>query len=460
MFRLLRFFSIASLLAFIVVTLVLGLWYRNLAVNDLIEQEESKNVALTKAFANSLWSEVAPYLAATAEFDADRLLRDPQINALRKSILAQMQGLSVVKVKIYDLNGRAVFSTQLDQIGEDKSSNAGYQAGRAGGVASELTHRDTFSAFESEIEDRDVLSSYIPFRDNRQTGEIMGVFEVYSDVTPLLAKVKNTQRQVMVGVALILAALYLGLFFIVRHADRIIVRQVEERKQVYQELTQQQRALAMLQERERLARELHDSLGQILGFMNVQTQAARQLLAKGKNQDADQLLLRLHDVAKTAQTDVREQIMNLRSGSALDTDFRTMLHDYMEQFSNFSNIKVDLVGMEQIDAIEMSPQVEIQLLRIIQEALTNVRKHAQAQRITISLAVQSAQIHVVVEDDGRGFDLANTAGAENGYHIGLNVMRERAEEVGGHFAIKSQPGRGAKVTVDLPIQPALAALFI
>ncbi|MCB0094526.1 MAG: sensor histidine kinase [Caldilineaceae bacterium] len=460
MFRLLRFFSIASLFAFIIVTIVLGLWYRNLAVNDLIEQEQGKNVALTKAFANSLWSEVAPYLEATAEFDADRLLRDPRITELRASIFAQMQGLSIVKVKIYDLDGRAVFSTQLDQIGEDKSDNAGFQAGRAGGVASELTHRDTFSAFEGEIEDRDVLSSYIPFRNDHQTGDIMGVFEVYSDVTPLLTKINNTQRQVMGGVALILATLYLGLFFIVRHADHIIVRQVEERKQVYQELTQQQRALAMLQERERLARELHDNLGQILGFINVQTQAAIQLLNRGKNLEADQLLQRLHDVAKTAQTDVREQILNLRSGSALDTDFRAALQEYLAQFSNFSNIKVNLVGLEQLDAIGVNHQVEIQLLRIIQEALTNVRKHAQAQRITLSLAVQSEQIHVVVEDDGCGFDLATAAGAENGYHIGLNVMRERAEEVGGQFAINSQPGRGAKVIIDLPIQPALAMLFV
>lgn len=455
MFRLLRFFSIASLAAFVVVSLVLGFWYRELAVNDLIEQEESKNVALTKAFSNSLWSQVMPYLATSAEFDVRELRADPAILDIRSSVLGQMEGLSVVKVKIYDLQGRAVFSTELAQIGDDDSANAGFQGAIAGGVASELTHRDTFSAFEGEIENRDVLSTYIPFRANRQTGEILGVFELYSDVTPLLRKVHTTQRQIMVGVALILGALYLGLFFIVRHADQTIRQQAEETKRVYQELTQQQRALAMLQERERLARELHDSLGQILGFINVQTQAARQLLARGKSKESDQLLSRLTEVVQDAHTDVREQILNLRSGASSENDLVSMLEDYLKQFSTFSNIKVELHGAEQLTNVEMGPSVEIQLLRIIQEALTNVRKHAKAHSARVNIQVEDGVAHVTVQDDGQGFDPSRST-SEAGYHVGLHVMRERAEELGGNLEIESQPGRGARVRIAVPLFPKLA----
>src|SRR3972149_4856989 len=105
-----------------------------------------------------------------------------------------MQGLSVIKVKIYNLEGMTVFSTQESQIGEDKSENAGFLAALNGGFASELTHRDTFSAFEGEIEDRDVISSYVPIQ--RGDASVEGVFEIYDDVTPLLENISIAQRNI------------------------------------------------------------------------------------------------------------------------------------------------------------------------------------------------------------------------------------------------------------------------
>lgn len=230
MFKLLRYFSVTSLIAFVVVAALLGVFYRQLVLSHLIEMAENKNIALTQAFSNSLWPQFSPFVTSASGLSVDELRSHPQISRLHQAVLRQMEGLTVVKVKVYNLNGLTVFSTEAKQIGEDKSNNAGYLAARSGQVASELTHRETFSAFEDTIEDRDVFSSYIPIRRGGPTGPIEGVFEVYDDVTPLIQRLEQAHRNVIIGVSLTLALLYGALFFIVKRADDIIQHQYRELK--------------------------------------------------------------------------------------------------------------------------------------------------------------------------------------------------------------------------------------
>lgn len=233
-FPLLRYFTITSLIAFVLVEILLVTFYRRIAINDLIKIGESKNVALTQTFSNSIWGEFAPFLSSASDLSAEEIRAHPETARLRQAILAQMQGLSVVKIKIYSLDGMTVFSTQESQIGEDKSENAGFLGALNGDFASELTHRDTFSAFESEIEDRDVISSYIPIR--RGNSAVEGVFEVYDDVTLLLQDISIAQRNIVVWVTLVLILLYIVLFLFVRRADNLIRRQLIEQQRAEEKI--------------------------------------------------------------------------------------------------------------------------------------------------------------------------------------------------------------------------------
>ena len=261
MIKLLRYFSITSLIAIVSVAAMLGLFYRQVAVDDLVKLGESKNVALTRAFANSLWSEVAPLLDSDSSLSADELRARPETTELLQAVTEQMDGLSVIKVKIYNLDGLTVFSTEASQIGDDKSANEGFLSAVSGQAVSELTHRDTFSAFEGMIEDRDVISSYVPIQLGGNTNPIMGVFEVYDDVTPLLESIKVTQRSVTSGVALILALLYTVLFFIVKRAEGIINDYQLELKLRERELRKGQNALELrVAERTTDLREANDHL--------------------------------------------------------------------------------------------------------------------------------------------------------------------------------------------------------
>jgi len=230
-FQLLRYFSVTSLIAYVLIAILLVMFYRQIAVSELIEIGESKNAAITQSFSNVIWPEYESFLKSASELDAETIRAHPDTARLRQSVLKQMQGLSVLKVKIYNLEGMTVFSTQDSQIGEDKSENAGFLAALDGDFASELTHRDTFSAFEGEIEDRDVISSYIPIRQGNLGVE--GVFEVYDDVTPLLEKISTTQRNIAFGVTLILSLLYAIMFLLVRRADNLIKQQYGELKLAY-----------------------------------------------------------------------------------------------------------------------------------------------------------------------------------------------------------------------------------
>lgn len=220
MFNLTRYYSIASLVCIIIAAAILGMFYRHESVASLLNVAEDRNAALTRVFGNALWPHFAPLLKhGTANRPIDP--SGPEIANLRRQVVALMKDTSAVKVKIYNLDGVTVFSTEAKQIGDNKYTNAGFLAAAQGRVASELTHRNSFSAFDGVIESRDLLSSYIPFIPD-SSNQIEGVFELYTDITPFLAQVKRTQWLLMLVVAGVSSLLYSLLYLVVRRAKLII----------------------------------------------------------------------------------------------------------------------------------------------------------------------------------------------------------------------------------------------
>jgi PAS domain S-box-containing protein len=233
--------------------------------------------------------------------------------------------------------------------------------------------------------------------------------------------------------------------------DLLILHDSTERKLAQAQLLQQQRALAALEERERLARELHDSVAQVLGYVNLQVQAARELLAGGQTSQADAYLARLADVAQDAHADVREYISSLKAATSLEQGLFLALTAYLRRFEQNYGIHTEVVAPHGLSEDALAPAAKVQLLRIIQEALANVRKHALAARARVVLSPQVDQWQVMIEDDGQGFDATQTSDRDEA-GFGLRIMRERAEEVGGSLQIHSTPGQGTQVIVQLPLR--------
>lgn len=230
----------------------------------------------------------------------------------------------------------------------------------------------------------------------------------------------------------------------------LLLHDVTEQKQAQVQIVEQQQALAMLHERERLARELHDSLGQIFAFISTQGQTARRLLNQGNIAAADAHIDRLVEVAREADVDIRESILGLRV-TLSEQNLFTALAQYLIQYEKNYNIHTRLEVPETLGKETLDPLVEVQLLRILQEALTNIRKHARARCVCITVALENGWARIIVQDDGQGFDPHNASIGSQG-HVGLRVMHERAQEVGGSFSLYTEPGQGTQVTVRVPVK--------
>ncbi len=233
-FALTRHYAYASLACTLVVAVLLGWSYQHLALRDLTHLGEDRNVALAHALSNSLWPEMLPLVQGSEAASAAELQAMAAGNDLYSLVARQLQGTEVIKVKIYSLTGLTVFSSDPVQTGEDKRNNLAFRAAVEGRVTSGLAHRDSFDAFEGTLTDLDVISTYMPIRDQR--GGILAVFEVYSDVTDLIARLQMTRSLVIATVAGLLALLYGLLFLLVARAQRTIDGQEALLKQSIDEL--------------------------------------------------------------------------------------------------------------------------------------------------------------------------------------------------------------------------------
>lgn len=216
-------------------------------------------------------------------------------------------------------------------------------------------------------------------------------------------------------------------------------------------LHRQIQALAVTEERERIAREMHDSLAQVLGYVNTKAQATEALLGSGQTERAIAQLGQLSAASRAAYADVREAILGLRASLGEDRTFIQTLAEYLQQWREQSGIGVDLATVP-AEGFEprLSPNGEVQLLRIIQEALANVRKHSGATQAWVRLVMEQDSLQATIEDNGAGFD-PDALGRATLPRFGLSTMRERAEAIGGTLTIISEAGTGTTVTVRLPV---------
>lgn len=212
------------------------------------------------------------------------------------------------------------------------------------------------------------------------------------------------------------------------------------------QLFQQVRALAVMEERDRIAREMHDNFGQMLGYINTKAQAVGLLLTDARLDEAGKQLVELGDTAQELYEDVREEISGLRATRWLDQGLSAALENYAHQFQDANGIRTSL-SMDMSRPLTLSLDAELQVFRIVQEALANVRKHAQAPTVTIRVYVEDERLVVSVKDEGRGFLIPTNGGGR----FGLRTMKERAEELRGYVNINSAPGAGTTVTLDVPL---------
>ncbi|NQU56169.1 MAG: PAS domain S-box protein [Rhodospirillales bacterium] len=221
MFKFLRYFSIASAVAFIGMTVILLFIYRQLGLEQVANEVERANVTMSRAFANSIWPQFSQYVMVKAPTTGAELLAHSETMRIHQAVKKLTAELNVIKVKIYRLNGLTVYSSEFSQIGHDKSNNLEFaQSARSGVPASKFGHRDTFNGINGPLRDRYVVESYLPVRG--KSGKVVAIFELYSDVTKNVDVVFSDVKWLSGGLFWAFGILYGVLFLIARRADNII----------------------------------------------------------------------------------------------------------------------------------------------------------------------------------------------------------------------------------------------
>ena len=211
-------------------------------------------------------------------------------------------------------------------------------------------------------------------------------------------------------------------------------------------LRQRLQSQDILQERQRLSREIHDGTAQTLSALRWQVQLLRRRLT-GMGIDLDEAK-QLEELAQKAHHDTRESLELLRNYTSSDS-FLLYLKDYQKRLSQDSDIafRLDI----EIGKLHLEASVGLELLRICQEALANIRQHSEAHNVQVKVRAVGNHLEVSIADDGCGFDVLAFYhdGVEAKGH-GLAVMRERAESVGGRLRVLSMPGQGTEIQVEVP----------
>jgi len=219
-------------------------------------------------------------------------------------------------------------------------------------------------------------------------------------------------------------------------------------------LYEQAERVAALEERQRIAADIHDGLAQTLSYVRLKTGRLADLIARDADEQAAQELTLISAAVDRADHEVRQSIASLRAVPVLDRTLQEHLADVVADFTqSVPEVAIDVVSADDHDVV-LESDAMAQVLRVVQEALQNARRHASASRVTIRLERQGAVYRVMIHDNGCGFDPSAVNGKG---HFGLSIMQARAARIGGDLMIEAAPGQGTHVILAWPVQQAMPA---
>ena len=487
MFRLLRYYSVASGLALLAVTLVLVAVYRDLALDQVVEEAEIQNVALSQAFANAIWPRFADYVKFEAPVDGEALRARPEtaeIHAIAKSLV---YGLNVVKIKIYRLDGFTVYSSDFSQIGTDKSQGPAFaRAAREGVPGSKFGFRPVFDGINGRLTDRHIVESYLPIRG--RSGDVEGVFELYSDATARIASVAEDVKWLSIGLVWTFGILYGVLFIIVRRADGIIKRQYADlRHEIGERLATEQKLQQAVEDAENanraksrflahMSHELRTPLNSIIGFAETMV---HEIFGKLENEKYKEYAADIHNSGTHLVGLINEvlDVSKIEAGAMELHEENVDLAQVMKECADMMKIEADKVGIDlRLTMPGNLPEFNgdgLRLKQIFLNLLSNAIKFTPAGgRITLDAGVDdTGGFKFTVTDTGIGIEAKHQTRilqpfeqiedhpnrGQRGTGLGLALSKSLTELHGGELSLESEPGVGTTVTLRFPPERALVA---
>lgn len=487
-FPLSRYFSIVSLVTIILAALILSWMYRVVAVGDLTQQGESHNIILTQTFSNAIWSQVKFFVENQPQ---GRRAQENQLHfkTLHDSIQKLISNTPVLKIKIFSLNRRTVYSSQQDQVGEIMPENyPGSLATQKGQAITQLNFHNSIFTVRGVLNNRYVLSSYLPVRDPANN-EIQAVFEIYADVTELYNDIIESRNDFALVVISILGFVYMALFLLVRHADGIIRNQARERekyldeiKSINKNLDRNAKELALAHDKAveastsksqflaNMSHELRTPLNAVIGYSEMLAEdmdskkQKRAIEDLGKIQDAGKHLLTLiNEILDISKIEAGRILLHLEDFDVYDaiSSVATTIQPLAKKGKNsFEVICDNRIGLMHSDLTRFR--------QILFNLLSNACKFTKEGKITLQATRhgtdEAEHINFVVQDSGIGISTdklerifepfqqadSSTTREHGGTGLGLTISKRFCEMLGGSIHVESEPNIGTRFIVKLP----------
>jgi two-component system cell cycle sensor histidine kinase PleC len=473
-FRLTRSFAVAAGFVLVAAAAMLSAFHWRWSLGALERMAEQNNVNVAQVLSNVLWSRNAPLMEALASADPAKLKQHPGVAQLRQEILNFVEDAPVYRVKIFDRDGDVIFSTDAGQIGTNVQDRAGFAAAIAGQVKNELARKNSFSLTESVTVDRDLMSSYIPIYRNGPGSEIVGVFEVYDDVTIFL---RDISRGVALQVAilfLITLGAYLALIWFVRRGDQLLRAEHARSLELAQIVARAETASKAKSEfLANMSHELRTPLNSVIGFAEILScegfgplgdqrylAYAKEIGDGGRN-----LLTIINNTLDLSKIELGTAQLNLRP-----VDPAAVVRSVVAELDREIQESKVAVSVEIDPGTSSIQSDEAKVKQILLNLISNGLKFTPAGgKVTIRVggSADRRMVHLEICDTGIGIAPGDVAVAlapfgqvdsalnrrYQGAGLGLPLAKGLAELLGGRLEIAGTPGAGTTVAVTLPVRP-------
>ncbi len=473
--RLTRRFAVICAAVVLTAGATLAILDRATAIDQLTRMAERNNADLTTAFGNSIWPEFTTFVNGAHQLTPDQIRTHPRTAELHRAVVRLMRGTPVLKVKLYDVRGLTVFSTEPGQIGSDYGRNPRFLKAIDGDFATKLEFRETFNSIAATLQNRYVLSSYVPVRPQNGAGPVEGVVEIYSDVTEFHALIL---RQGMIHAAFNAAALtavFLLLLISVWYAEKLIRRHHARNIALVRNVARAEAASRAKSEfLANMSHELRTPLNAVIGMSQVIESEYFGPIAVGKYKE---FATDIHDAGAHLLA-IIDDVLDFARVEAGKVEIHVAPVDAAAVVGSACKLMTETARAGEIDmTVALAPGLPpvrtdpTKFQQIVINVLSNALKFTPAGgsvHVSLARAAAAGSIAVTVTDTGIGIreeDMplamapfgqvdASLTRSFDGTGIGLPLSKRLAELLGGTLEVRSEWGVGTTVEITLPISPA------